>query len=245
MSKKATFLGILLLAVVVSSYSVSGTYAKYISKIELADEARVAKWEIGMDDTEMKELSLFKSSYTFDEDGIVVTALKEDGSADEDTNVVAPGTHGQYTFALTGTLETAFTLDVNATVVDNVKLAAGTYTDSNGEEVEVTEDYAPIQYSLDNATWMDAQGLQDALNALYSENGSKNVYAPQTINAKGETTIYWKWAFDEEDTAVANGFTPNSTYDTLLGNDGELTVEIKMTITAEQSKLDVTHTTLD
>lgn len=241
MGKKTKFLGILLLAVVVTSYSVSGTYAKYISKIELADEARVAKWEIGMDQEAMKDLSLFKSSYTYDEDGIVVKSLTGD-----DANVVAPGTQGQYTFALTGTLETAFTLDVKATVTDNVVLKAGTvYTDDAGVEQTLDKDYAPIQYSLDGTTWMNAQGLQDKLNALYSTDSNKNVYAPQTITAKGETTIYWKWAFDETDTAVAADFTPNSILDTLLGNDGELKVGIKMTITAEQSKLDVTHTTLD
>ena len=247
MSKKMTFLGLLLLAVVVTGYSESGTNAKYISKIELADEARVAKWEIGLSDpASMKDLSLFKSSYTYDEDGIVVKALNADGTEDADTNVVAPGTQGQYTFALKGTLETAFTLDVKATVTDNVKLAAGTtYTDDNGVEQTLADDYAPIQYSLDGTTWMDAQGLEDALNALYSTNSNKNVYAPQTIDAKGETTIYWKWAFDETDTAVATGFTPNSVLDTLLGNDGTLTVSIDMTITAEQSKLDVTHATLD
>lgn len=239
MKKGITILGVLLMAVIATSYSVSGTYAKYVSKIELADEARVAKWEIGMDQEEMKNLNLFKSSYTYDKDGIVVKALTS-----EDDNVVAPGTHGQYTFALTGTLETAFTLDVKATVSDNVVLSAGTKYTENKVEKTLDKDYAPIQYSLDGTNWMNAEALEDALNALYSTDGSKNVYAPQTIAAKGETTIYWKWAFDETDTAVAPDFTPNNTLDTLLGNNGELTVKIDMTITAEQSHLDVTHQTL-
>lgn len=239
MKKGKTILGVLLMAVIATSYSVSGTYAKYVSKIELADEARVAKWEIGLDQEKMENLNLFKSSYTYDQDGIVVKAL----TADTD-KVVAPGTHGQYTFALTGTLETAFTIDVNATVSDNVVLSAGTKYIEDKVEKTLDKDYAPIQYSLDGTNWMNAEALEDELNALYSTSGSKNVYAPQTISAKGETTIYWKWAFDETDTAVAPGFTPNNTLDTLLGNNGELKVKIDMTIIAEQSNLDVTHQTL-
>lgn len=239
MSKKMQILGILMVAVVITSYSVSGTYAKYVSKIDLSDEARVAKWEIGLSDEEnMKTLSLFKKSYTFDNDGIVVESLKDD-------KVVAPGTHGQYTFALSGTLETAFTLTVNATLDDNIVLPAGTVYEEDGVEKTLQDDYAPIQYSLDGTTWMNAEALQTELNALYSTDGSKNVYAPQTIEGKGEVTIYWKWAFDATDTAVADGFTPNNTLDTLLGNNGELTVNLTMSIVAEQSKLDVTHTTLD
>lgn len=238
MSKKMQILGILMVAVVITSYSVSGTYAKYVSKIDLSDEARVAKWEIGLNDESMETLSLFKKSYTFDEDGIVVESLKDD-------KVVAPGTHGQYTFALKGTLETAFTLTVNATLSDNIVLPAGTEYKEDGVVKTLENDYAPIQYSLDGTTWMNAEALQTELNALYSTEGSKNVYAPQTIEGKGEVTIYWKWAFDATDTAVAEGFTPNNTLDTLLGNNGELTVNLTMSILAEQSKLDVTHATLD
>ena len=229
MSKKMKFLGILLLAVVATSYSVSGTYAKYISKVELTDSARVAKWTISMSDPAMNTLSLFKDSYEI-ADGAVVDAL-------DDTKVVAPGVHGQYTFSLNGTLETAFTLDVKAEVTDNVVLTAGTHQDSNGNDVVVAADYAPIQYSLDGTTWTDADGLEAALNNLFKEtDGQKTVYAPQEITEKGKTTIYWKWAFDETDTQVATGFTPNSEYDTLLGNIGADTVSVKITVTAEQSK---------
>ena len=37
-------LGGLLMAVVVTGYSVAGTYAKYTSSLDFADEARVATW---------------------------------------------------------------------------------------------------------------------------------------------------------------------------------------------------------
>ena len=65
---KLTILGTLLLAVVISGYSVSGTYAKYTSSIDLSDEARVAKWQIKMDQDTMNELNLFEDSYFYGDD---------------------------------------------------------------------------------------------------------------------------------------------------------------------------------
>ena len=50
----------LLVAVAVTSYSVSGTYAKYTTSKTYADSARVAKWGIGM----TNEVDLFYSDYT-------------------------------------------------------------------------------------------------------------------------------------------------------------------------------------
>ena len=46
MKKRTMAVGGLLLAVAMTSYSVAGTYAKYTSKIDLADEARIAKWDL-------------------------------------------------------------------------------------------------------------------------------------------------------------------------------------------------------
>ena len=56
MKKKIAVLGTLLMAVVITGYSVSGTYAKYVSEIDIEDEARVAKWKIGMNEESMETL---------------------------------------------------------------------------------------------------------------------------------------------------------------------------------------------
>ena len=45
MKKRTMAVGGLLMAVAMTSYSVAGTYAKYTSKIDLTDDARVAKWD--------------------------------------------------------------------------------------------------------------------------------------------------------------------------------------------------------
>ena len=91
----------LLVAVAVTSYSVSGTYAKYTTNTTTSDSARVAKWGIGM----VNQVDLFKSDYT---------------DVKSDDKVVAPGTQGEYTFTLTGAPETNYTLDVDVTGTDNV-----------------------------------------------------------------------------------------------------------------------------
>ena len=44
--KKMSVLTVLVMLVTLTAYSVSGTYAKYTSKIDMTDEARVAKWEL-------------------------------------------------------------------------------------------------------------------------------------------------------------------------------------------------------
>ena len=62
----------LVFGVILSSYGVSGTYAKYVSELSAtADQARVARWNFGIKDGSLEEgdfsntvkLNLFASSY--------------------------------------------------------------------------------------------------------------------------------------------------------------------------------------
>ena len=138
MKKKLTVLGTLLLAVVISGYSVSGTYAKYTSNIDLTDEARVAKWEIGLADPTKTELNLFEDSYFYGDDNHLTVGAIADVDGNK-ANVVAPGTHGQFTFALTGSIETNYTISVNATGKNPVVL-----TDDAGQVI-----YNPMKFYLD------------------------------------------------------------------------------------------------
>lgn len=233
MNKKIAFLGILLLAVVVTGYSVSGTYAKYTSQIDLSDEARVAKWEIGMNSDAMETLDLFDESYTYASNGTVVEAIANaEGKKD---NVVAPGTNGQYTFALKGNIETNYTIDVNATGTNNVVLKA--------EDGTITHN--PMKFYLDtndsldiNAIngWYDFDTLLTKLNALYSGTGSK-VYAPGTVDNTSHT-IYWKWDF--ETTGNADAIKAANEKDTKLGEEiaADATshkIDLAISITANQT----------
>ena len=66
MNKKLLGVGALALAVALTSASVSGTYAKYISESKASDSARIAKWNIDFSkNTTFKEsIDLFKDSFT-------------------------------------------------------------------------------------------------------------------------------------------------------------------------------------
>lgn len=158
-NKKMTILAVLLIAVAVTAYSVSGTYAKYTTTKESTDSARVAKWGIGVEN----EIDLFAASYT----GV----QSADGA-----NVVAPGTKGEYTFALTGAPETNYTLVVEATGTESAPIGR-------------------IVYKLDeDATeYTTIKDLSDAIEALYD---NTKVYAANTSSASPHK-ISWAWAFDE------------------------------------------------
>lgn len=101
MKKKIAMLAVLVMAVIASAYSVSGTYAKYITTKTVSDSARVAKWQIG----ELTTMDLFKESYLSD-------AVKSSVNGED---IVAPGTSGSYTFQVTGSVETNYRLNLEVT----------------------------------------------------------------------------------------------------------------------------------
>lgn len=224
MTKKITFLGALLVAIVVTSYSVSGTYAKYVSKIDLADEARVAKWDI-TGPTSSTNIDLFKSSYEYSSNGIVVKAL-------DDKDVVAPGTSGQYSFQLSGSVETNHKITITATGENKVVLTKTTTTeptDGSDPVTTTTTDYDPLKFCVkagndsDGCTWADFATLKSELGKLYS--GEGKVYAPGAVD-NTEYTIFWKWDFNGDDAK-----------DTELGkNSSSHSVDLKINITAEQTQ---------
>lgn len=200
---------------VISMGSVAGTYAKYTTTLtEQTDSARVAKWTIGQ--TTNVE-NLFTSSYEASD----AAAGETDVLALVD--VVAPGTNGEYSFNLSGTTETNYTLTVVATATDTIN----------------TVDYAPITYTLDGEAVTDmnadsvinAQDLALAIAALYP---AEKVYVAGTVS-ESVHTIGWSWAIDGDDAK-----------DTVLGNEIALDedshkVSLSVTITATQSELKGTN----
>lgn len=267
-NKKMGFVAVLVMLVAVTLYSVGGTYAKYISAFDASDEARVAKWNVGTltkDGDELdfnQEFSLFKNSYTYDEDGLVAWTIDENGNqCDADTcdNIVAPGSHGRFTFKLAGETETAFKVTVK---LDDEDLGIDSYNNivlGSGDTK-----YDPIRFTVDGGfTWVTFDGLeaalQEAINyALYNGGdsmsnlgGQDNVFNPGKFTT-GEISIYWSWAFDteNEDISIANpnaakdydydpSFRTDDAKDTELGNaiaNGEIDSDIKLNlnITFEQ-----------
>ncbi len=256
MKKKMAILGTLLVAVIGTGFSVSGTYAKYISEVSLESEARVAKWQIGLGNGISETLDLFHSSYDFDTKGTVVKALsrdltkKEGEAASTMDNVVAPGTKGQYTFALEGILETAYTINIDTTGSSNgVTTMYDVKTETDGVVTSTPTKYDPVKYFLstdanlttDTITgWYSFDDLVEELNKLYKEadETTLTVHDPTQMLAENNTyTIYWKWDFEQGTTDEEKKLF--NSLDTKLGNEiakdpTSHVVTLKINITAEQ-----------
>ena len=180
--KKMSIFALLLAAVVATSYSVSGTYAKYTTTREYSDNARVAKWNIN----DISQVDLFNSTYT------AVTS-------DNGDKVVAPGTSGTYTFQITGDVETDYTLLVEVEADDTINTddyKPMTYT------LDYDADTNPVTYD-------SIEDLEAAIEALYD--GSQ-VYAAGTVSESEHTIGWsWAFEntneTNQKDTLLGNAHT--------------------------------------
>lgn len=235
MKKKMTILAVLLLAVVVTAYSVSGTYAKYTSSLDVSDEARVAHWYLDKGNIE-RTFNLFDSSYTLIGDTYVKNIEEANKPASIQTALVAPGTSGEYKFSIDGEFETDFTLKAEL-----IETEHGTTMSENNVQLKndagvVT--YDPIEFSLDNGTtWVKYADLNTALNKVFQDASNNDTvyeagkYSSTEGTNKIEATIKWRWLYSTGDL--------NDTFDTKLGNmfkEGtEPNIKLTIRITATQN----------
>ncbi len=168
-NKMMRIASILMVATLITTCAISGTFAKYVTKAEGEGQARVAKWGIVLT---MEGDKLFDSKYVaHDKDYLkaegeysVIAEANEDETQDK---VVAPGTHssdienGGFKATVKGTPEVAtrYTLSIPAGWTDIV-LPAGTYTDytqlvadENGKlgyngTFTLAKDYAPVKWDI-------------------------------------------------------------------------------------------------
>lgn len=166
---KMTIVAVLVALVAVTTYSVSGTYAKYTDTFTgTSDTARVAKWAFELTNKEDSATKLDKT-FTFD----LFKALKEaDGSSAEtdvtstDT-VIAPGTGGKVELDLFNDSEVNAQYKVEYTV-----------TNAGG---------IPVEF-FDGENWVTA--LPSNADAKFV---AINSGATETV------TIQWRWAFEGTD----------------------------------------------
>lgn len=188
MKKKMTVLCGLLMAVVITAYSVSGTYAKYTSSMSTTDTARVARWGINVG--EKTKLGLFEASYGAGNE--IASADNGDGTHDL---VVAPGATGKVDIAVSGTSEVAYKLSVKAEVTNNVLYTTGV---------------SPIKFRIGTGAWTELTKAN--LEAqLKTELGENDYAANSSVNKT--VTLEWKWAFDVTDLENNMGITPVTDFD--------------------------------
>ena len=216
MNKKIKLGIVLSLVTILSFYSVSGTFAKYTSSIDLSDEARVALWDFDL----TRDVDLFHDSY-IDKNGAYVKSfgcktVTENGKEKEICdNVIAPGTSGEYTFRIKGAPETSYQIKIE--VIDKI--------DTVGR----------ITYDLDGECPSNTiQDLAWCLENLYS----RDEYFDKPVDATH--TISWKWQFEnpkntevenKKDTDIGSKAIIHETDD---GYFDQAKVKLTVRITAEQ-----------
>lgn len=212
------------MAVAMTGYSVSGTYAKYTSKIDLTDEARVASWSFAAKDgdkcvdmgnaadghkwvcEETNKLDLFADSYSID-NGLYVKSFDGD-------KVVAPGTTGEYKVRFGGAMEVRHDFKLSFDTSAEVAVWYKVNTDADGKEVldikneETTgyKKYSPIEYTFHlygNGADKTYTGNLDTIKTKLNEwnNDAANDFAPGRLGMALD--LSWKWA-------TMNGFADNA-----------------------------------
>lgn len=216
----------LMVATLLTTSVISGTFAKYTTKAEGNDDARVATW--GFTQTTIELSDLFKEAY----DSTINPTVK---SSSNSTDLIAPGTTGTGTFSFTyagqqNAPEVAYTFEVStegSTCADDIK------------------NNLNIKWKLDSGEWGTWSDLITAIEALDGNVAANdplpaNYYAPGTLPEafKNKTanahTVTWKWAFDENDDTLFHA-NDNDSEDTAMGNKPILDyVNLVITITATQ-----------
>ena len=230
---------ILLIAVLMTTCAISGTFAKYVTSDNGSDSARVAKWGVQVEIA--NDLNLFGQTYakhdqTVNDQNITNTVAVDTTGG----NLVAPGTDNSITFTISGTPEVAVDVKIEMNVRSDVIIPAntdirqGNPTDAD-ETVEniLAADYTPVVFTLKKsddttvATGTLAQ-IEAELEALSAK------YGPNT--KLDETyTLSWAWAF--------NG--GNDAADTYLGNVAAGEVTDANTKTAIAFDFTITVTQID
>ena len=202
MMRLASFL---LVAVLISTSAISGTYAKYVTQNDSTDKARVAKFGVTI---EVDDETMFSDSYKdeatayIEDEKVAEITVQADT---EGTNVVAPGTKGALAgFKVTGTPE----VDVEVTYAATLTL--------DGWEVDGAE-YCPITITVNKEQYFIGKtgiatvdelekAVEDAIvnsTAIYHTNTDLN-----TVN--DDLAVSWEWPFyvsddnDVKDTALGD-----------------------------------------
>ena len=227
----------LMVATLLTTSVISGTFAKYVTSGNASDKARVAEWNIDMS---ADGQDMFKTQY----DNTVIL----DG-ADVYENIgelVAPGTSGKTIYSIDGKAETKFKVTFDTNCISDVYIGKNatykyvddqdfTYTNPTGRAGKpVLNDYYPIFQTVKVSGGVTFSGdttilesgklygfdkLEDALNAL--KNLTLEHPASNVVNI--EIELGWQWLFDNNSTKpqVTNtvNFTPiNDELDTVLGD---------------------------
>lgn len=200
----------LLIAVLLTTCAISGTFAKYTTTGTGTDSATVAKWGVVI----TANGSSFADQYATDDAGVGTIANSVIGT----DKVIAPGTQGAMVAAtITGTPEVAVKVTYEATVDlgDNWKDSTGAY-------------YCPLEITvgtdtLKGTSYSSADAFEAAVKAKIDALTS-NYEAGTDLSTHTTSAISWKWEFEGNDDVK----------DTYLGDQHNATISITVKVTVTQ-----------
>lgn len=185
---------VLLMAVLLTTCVISGTFAKYVTSQEGSDSARVAKWgvEITANGTAFQTEYAKTDTTVTDITNTVVSTEK----------VVAPGTDGSLVeMEIHGTPEVAVAVTYDAT------LTLENWTVDSA-------DYCPLVFTVENTEYKIGDTyttIADLKNAVESaiEGCAKNYAVGTDLSTKtaDAPSVSWSWAFEGDnanDTALGD-----------------------------------------
>lgn len=199
----------LLVAVLLSTCVISGTFAKYVSTGSGYATARVAKWGVTISGT---ALEAFATEYDAGAADVTVKSTEK---------VVAPGTNGSLAgFDVDGTPEVDVRVNFDATLT----LA--------GWEITGVAEYCPIIFYVDGTKYTKADGetvaaFADRVEAAIRAYSTTYQANEDLSNVNDDLQVQWEWPFEGNDYA-----------DTQLGdqaaNGNAATIELAVTCTITQ-----------
>lgn len=171
------------------------SFAKYTTKGTGTDSASVAAWGIKVT---ANNTGNFKTQYASDDRTLQV-------SASDNTKVVAPGTSGSMTLAISGSAEVAVGVKMEFSVTEDIFAKYGT-----------DQEYHPLKFKL-SVKGEDAALVEGSLNKIaeyVADLGSGYNIGTYGVNYNFDSnpvvyTLSWEWAFytdaktDILDTAIA------------------------------------------
>lgn len=215
-NKMMRIASVLLVAVILTTCAISGTYAKYVTSGNGSDTARVAKFGVTVTGT----ADTFKETYPKDDTS--VTLIGNSVVSTED--VVAPGTSGSMAaFSITGTPEVAV----------NVKFAGTLELDKWVDSASAY--YCPIEVTVGDQTYKgkdytSADLFETAVNdkiAGYTNNYEAGTDLNTGAVSNNAPAISWKWAFegnsDDNDTYLGKQAAD--------GNAAKISLDVTATVT--------------
>ena len=215
-NKMMRIASVLLVAVLLTTCAISGTFAKYITEKESTDTARVAKFGV---DLAVTVDGAFATEYDADTTatdklGVAIAKTVVASSTDSD-NLVAPGTNGDLMASATieGTPEVAVNVKQEATLVLTNWAVEGTY-------------YCPLVITVDGAKFygMDYTSAAEFIAAVEAALDSDVNYEPNTDLTESHS-VTWEWAFEGTDGKQTD------VKDTALGDYAAKTGDIEISFT--------------